>query len=310
MNILTIDIGGTTTKRAIINNNGVMLKRYSSINTQKGHSLEWLFKSLNDIDLTFDCIAIDVPGFYHKKTGIITLAANLEYKDFNIGLEIGNYTNLPYFILNDANAAGLGEFWTLQKLGYKNAIFYILGTGIGGAIIIDGKLYEGSQGYAGEFGHGKMLDNTECSCGLIGCIEKFSSAKGITNKINEYALLPENVLLHEIYQKKLLTDDKRIHLNEINHLFINQDQSVINAVTAAIQPLIKHMSVMTYALNPEVIIIGGGPTNYGEPFLKIVINSYKESVGTWLISDIKIILAQNKNDAALFGCAFYAINNL
>lgn len=310
MNILTIDIGGTTTKRAIIDNNGTMLKRYNVINTQKGHNLEWLFKSLHDIDVAYDCIAIDVPGFYDKKNGIITLAGNLSYKNFNIGTEIKKYTNKPFFVLNDANAAALGEFWTLEKLGYKNAIFYVLGTGIGGAIIIDGKLYEGSHGYAGEFGHGRMFDNAPCSCGLNGCIEKFSSAKGITDKINEYARLPENIVLHAIYQKKLLTADKRIHLNEINDLFINNDISVINAVTDAIQPLIKHMSVMTYALNPEIIIIGGGPTNYGVPFLKIINDAYIKSIADWLVPNIKIVLAQKKNDAALYGCAYYALSNL
>lgn len=309
MNILTIDIGGTTTKRAIINDQGELLKKYPPINTIKGHSLKWLFDKLHDVDLKYDCISVDVPGFYNKQENILTLAGNLEYRNFDIVGEIKKYTDVQSFVINDANAAALGEFWKLNGGAYKNALFYVLGTGIGGGIIINGELYEGSQGYAGEFGHGNMFGDTKCNCGLHGCIEPFSSAKGITNKVNEYAQDPKNTKLHAFYQKKLKTVDHRIHLNEINNLVNEGDQPTLTAIKEALQPLIRHMSLMTYALNPEIIIVGGGPTNYGEPFRKIISELYINSVADWLVPTVELVLARQLNDAALYGCAYYAIKN-
>lgn len=309
MNILCIDIGGSTTKRAIIDSNGALLKKYSVVTSNKGHDLKWLFDSFIDIDLEYDYISIDVPGFYNKQKKILSLSGNLEYRDFDIISECKKYTNKEVFILNDANAAALGEYWKLDLGEHSNAIFYIIGTGIGGGIIIDGKLYEGSQGYAGEFGHGRLLDaSISCNCGLGGCIEPSSSAKGITRKINEFAKDPKNVALHELWLKKQALNDT-IHLYEIPN-FVRDDKPTIQAIKVALGPLIKHMSIMTYALNPEAIIIGGGPTNCGQPFLDIINELYREAVADWLIPTIDIVLARQLNDAALYGCAYYALTNI
>ncbi|MGL4948654.1 MAG: ROK family protein [Mycoplasma sp.] len=309
MNILTIDIGGTTAKRAIIDDKGNMLKKYPAVKTVVGHNLKWLFDSLSDIDLEYDYIGIDIPGTYNEKEKIIAQAGNLQFLNFDVHKEVAKYTDKQVFILNDANAAALGEFW---KLGgtYKNAIFYVLGTGIGGGIIIDSKLYTGSQGFAGEFGHGWMLDNTQCNCGQHGCIEPLSSAKGITNKVNEYAKNPMYKKLHAFYLEKQKTDDPRIHLNEINALVDEKDEGVMAAVREALIPLVKHMSLMTYALNPEIIIIGGGPSNYGNPFLETISQLYTQSVGDFLIPTVDLVLARQLNDAALYGAAYHVIKSL
>ncbi|MGL4950525.1 MAG: ROK family protein [Mycoplasma sp.] len=309
MKILTIDIGGTTTKMAIIDDKGTMIKKYPAIPTHKGHNLKWLFDDLKNIKEDYDYIGIDVPGTYNEKDNIIASAGNLEYKNFDIHAEVKKYTNKKSFILNDANAAALGEFWKLEG-NYNNAIFYILGTGIGGGIIINKKLYSGSQGYAGEFGHGWMLNHEPCKCGQFGCIEPFSSAKGITNKVNEYAVEPKYKKLHAFYLEKQKTSDPRIHLNEINDLVNEKDEGVMLAVKEALIPLVKHMSIMTYALNPEIIIVGGGPSNYGDPFLEIISEMYIESVGDFLIPTVDLVLARQLNDAALYGCAYHVIKSL
>ncbi|MGL4951795.1 MAG: ROK family protein [Mycoplasma sp.] len=309
MNILTIDIGGTTTKRAVIDSEGNMLKKYPAIRTIKGHDLKWLFDSFSDIDLDYEYIGIDIPGTYNQKDKIIAQAGNLGFKNFDVHSEVAKHTDKEVYILNDANAAALGEFW---KLGgeFKNAIFYVLGTGIGGGIIIDGKLYAGAQGYAGEFGHGWMLDNTECNCGQHGCIEPLSSAKGITNKVNEIAKDPSHKKLHSFWLQKQKTEDPRIHLNEINNLVDEEDEGVMLALKESLVPLVKHMSLMTYALNPEIIIIGGGPSNYGNPFLKVISELYIKSVGDFLIPTVDLVLARQLNDAALYGCAYHVIQSI
>lgn len=110
MNILAIDIGGTTTKRAIIDETGTLVKKFQPLNTHKGHDLKWLFDGMKDIDLPYECIGLDLPGFYNKKEQILMAAGNLDYHNFDIVKETRKYTTKQVFILNDANAAALGEF--------------------------------------------------------------------------------------------------------------------------------------------------------------------------------------------------------
>lgn len=306
MNILSIDIGGTSTKMALLDDKGNFLKRYEPIKTTKGHSLKWLFDYIKILDIKYDVIGIDVPGFYNSSKQMIELSGNLNYKNFNLIKEAKKYTNKKVYCLNDANAAALGEYWKIfsKESNVKNVLFYIIGTGIGGGLIIDGKLYEGSNGYAGEFGHGCFADNNKCSCGQKGCIEPKCSAVGITKLINEEAKNKSN---HELYKLK-----QEVGKIEIYHLkkLIKEDKRTIDVFKKCLEPLINHMCIMSYAIDPNAIIIGGGPSKLGSPLIKIVSDIYKEKSAQFISKNIKIKKAICENDAALYGNVFYILSNM
>lgn len=304
MIILSIDIGGTTTKIGLIDSNGNLIKKFKPIKSQKGHSLKWLFEYINnDIKDDYDVIGIDVPGFYSPKDKILVSSGNLEYNNFKIWDEAKKYTSKDVYFLNDANAAALGEYWKIfSKSNVKNVLFYILGTGVGGGIIINGKLYEGSNGFAGEFGHGFLIDETKCACGLKGCIEPLSSAIGITKKINEYATNPKNKQLHNLYKKG------EIELPQISSL-IENDEATISAIEESLIPIVKHISTLCYSLDPQAIIIGGGPSNLGEPFINIFKRLIEKNVSKFIYEKLKIEKAILGNDASLYGNVFNIISN-
>lgn len=308
MNTLAIDIGGTTTKIAIVNNRGEITKKFKPRKTHSGHCLKWLFTFVNQIQEPFTKIGICVPGFYDPIHRIIIKAGNLGYDNFHIGDECKKYTNTPITILNDANAAALGEFWKMSfnNPQIKNVVLYTIGTGIGGGIIIDKKLYEGSHGFAGELGHGgKFGNNAPCSCGLENCIEVFSSAVGITKKINEYALKDKNSKIGIKYIKK----GSLLSIRDVVDLINLNDKVTIEAISEALEPLVNHISIMAYALNPQIFIIGGGFSNIGKNISKIFKNLLAKKVTPFMMETFDIVTAKYGNDAAFFGCAYKAFQN-
>lgn len=299
--ILSIDIGGTTTKLCLLDNNLNIIKKYNAVKTKKGHSLKWLFEYIDANTIKYDCIGIDVPGFYNPNKDIIEMAGNLNYKNFNIRKEVKKYTDKDVFILNDANAAALGEYSKIASDSIKNVLFYVIGTGLGGAIIINGELYQGNRGYAGEFGHGYFNNETKCTCGLEGCIEPIFNATYLTKQINKQYKKSKNLV--EIKNKYGSV--------ELHHLvkIIKNDDQVKEIIRVVLEPVIKHMSILSYALDPDAIIIGGGPSGLGKPFLDLIKKEFKKHTTNFISKNIKIKISSLKNQAPLLGNAFNIIKN-
>lgn len=299
--ILSIDIGGTTTKLCLYDNHFNIIKSFDAIKTEKGHSLKWLFEYIEANDIEYDCIGIDVPGFYNPVKDIIEIAGNLKYKNFNIKKEIQKYTNKDVFILNDSNAAALGEYSKIADNKTKNVLFYVIGTGLGGAIILNGELYQGNRGYAGEFGHGYANDKTSCSCGLKGCIEPIFNATYLTKIINKK-------YKESNYLKKIKETKGKIELRDLANI-IAKDDVLQKILKEALSPIIKHMSIMSYAFDPDAIIIGGGPSGLGKPFLNLINSEYKKHCANFISKNVSIKIATLKNQAPLLGNVFNVIGN-
>ncbi|MGL5640073.1 MAG: ROK family protein [Mycoplasmoidaceae bacterium] len=308
MKILAIDIGGTTTKFAIIcSETKKIVKKYEAVKTEKGNSLKWLFKHFSEkIKENYEIISICIPGFFSKEKQMVISAFNLGYKNFKIIDECKKYSDKKVFVTNDANAASLGEYWK-SNLKYKNVLFYTIGTGVGGAIIINKKIYEGSIGFAGEFGHGPFLEQKiKCNCGNEHCIEPVSSGNGITNNLILNAKNNQNTKLGKIYK----SDPKNFSIEKVIPLIKNKDKLVIKSLKDSLTPLVNHIVVMIYALNPDAVFIGGGPSKLGNDLMDIIKSILKENKNPSLIKYTKILISKHGNDSALYGCAYNTLSNL
>ncbi|NQZ65833.1 MAG: ROK family protein [Mycoplasmatales bacterium] len=288
--ILGIDIGGTTIKIGLIDNNKIVRKY--TIKTNSETIIDDLIKSfvINKINVNqIDAIGCALPGFIDHKNGVVTLSGNLGYKNYQFKKIFEEKLKKPVFVVNDANAAALGEYWVGAGSKYDSTILYTLGTGLGGGIIINNQLVFGSSGYAGELGHGGNFQNERnCTCGLSNCLEPFASATGIEKSLKEFL-------------------GKDISLKDSVELFLKNDSNVINAFTKSLTPLANHIAIMETSLNPDCIIIGGGPSNIGKPLADFIKKLVDKSQLGFISNKTPILIATTRNDAGILGAAYWAI---
>ena len=185
-----IDVGGTTVKCGLFNTDGSLLEKWEIPTRTEDNGINILpdiaqaiSKKIEERGLTkneIEGIGLDIPGPVDEK-GVCTLAVNLHWGTVNIVREMEKMTGIRTRALNDANAAALGECWKGGGAGHKNLIMVTLGTGIGGGVVVEGKVIAGTHGSGGEIGHVHVTEElTEpCNCGNVGCLEQVASATGI-----------------------------------------------------------------------------------------------------------------------------------
>ncbi|AGM24667.1 ROK family protein [Spiroplasma chrysopicola] len=311
--ILVIDLGGTSAKCAVFADNKAMLLEFK-VKTEITNILPNL-KAVISEQLTgngmlwteISAIGFALPGFLDDKTGVVTLASNLGWKDFPIRQEAEALFQKQIFIINDANAAALGEFWNKTDQTIHSLALYTLGTGIGGGLILNDQLWTGATGYAGEFGHGGNFQNEfPCSCGLEHCIEPLSSATGLTKLINRKARTEPNSSLGKLAHRLRHS----LGLGNIKSLLENHDQETIAVLEKGLEPLAQHIATLIYVINPALIILAGGVTNLGPELLTIITNLVHRVTGKflWKTFDLKISALQDK--AGMYGAAYFAFKNL
>ena len=239
-------------------------------------------------------VGVGAPGPIDA-AGVVHRAVNLGWKTFNVKETLEALINLPVRAGNDANVAALGEMWMGGGKGYKDLVVVTLGTGVGGGIIVDGRMISGSTGAAGEIGH-IHVDDTEtdvCNCGNKGCLEQFASATGITRLAN----------------KKLASTDMDSVLRggEVSA------KTVFDAVKAR-DPLAMEvaeqfgkylgdaLAAVAGVVNPEAFVIGGGVSKAGEILIDYIRPHYEKSVFHGC-REAKFALATLGNDAGIYGAA-------
>ncbi len=289
MNILAIDLGGTTAKVALLQEEQIV-KRWV-IPTDIKNIFKNIKENLCGLNLDeVDSIGLSMPGFINHETGKVVLSGNLQLQDFDTKAEFKKIFNKEVYVLNDANAATMGEYWVGAGKGFKSIILYTIGTGIGGGLVINNKLVYGADGFAGEFGHaGNMQNKINCSCGLDNCVEPVSSATGIEKILSDH------------YRKK-------VSLKEMNSAIIAREPEVTKLVQEALLPLSNHIAIMETAINPDAIIIGGGPSVLGQPLIDILSDNISKVQLPFLNKTRKLLIAKTKNDAGIYGAALWAKN--
>lgn len=298
-NVACFDIGGTFIKYGVVTENGNVIYK-DKFQTPKPDckntipiALVSKLKELNRI-CTVDCIGISTAGQVDSAKGEIVFASeNLPgYTGAKLSEVIQNLTGLVCHVENDVNSAALGELWQ-GDIGNSNSFFFLtLGTGIGGAIIIDKKLYKGTKGGAGEIGHMVINENgNKCACGGTGCYENYASVSAlIRNYCSASGTLNDKINGEKLIELVKLGDKVACDI---------YDKFVYHIVTGLIN--------VTHMFDPGLIIIGGGISEQNSLITDINANFKKRAMSSYT-NYTKIISSSLRNDAGLMGACYVGLN--
>ena len=228
--------------------------------------------------------------------GVVNGSANLGWTYKEVKKELEELTGLTSYIANDANVAALGEMWKGGGEGEKNMIMVTLGTGVGGGIIIDGHIVDGSRGYGGEIGHMTVdpTDDRVCNCGKTGCLELYASATGIVYETKK--------AMEKSDEATALRDLDEITAKDIFDLAKDGDAFAMKQVDQLGQKLALAFGNIALMIDPEVFVIGGGVSRAGQ----ILLDAISKHYGTYTFGKAKegkFLLATLGNDAGIFGAA-------
>ena len=310
-----IDIGGTSIKGASINEKGEVLDRFS-LDVNKKDSPEKTVGELCDIINKFikdhnyqdevKGIGVGVPGIADFDVGVVISSPNLPtWNNFNLKKFINKNTGLPVELNNDANVAALGEATFGSAKAYKDVIMLTLGTGVGGGIIIDKKIYDGHKHQGAELGHMVIRYNgRKCGCGRKGCFEAYASATGLIIDTKAAMEKHSETLMHEV-AKDLGKVDARVAFTAAR----NGDKVALKVINNYIKYL--GCGIINYCniFRPEVIVLSGGVANEGDYLFKKV-NRYiaRNHYGMVGSPKVKVIPASLGYDSGKIGAACLILN--
>jgi len=306
--IFGVDIGGTSIKFGLFSEVGELLETWN-IPTNSGDSLlsdvaNAIAEKLTEKNVSKGNvigIGIGVPGPV-TDDGVVVVGVNIGWPEpVDAKIKLEKLLGLPTFLANDANVAALAELWQGTARECKNALMFTLGTGVGGGIIVDGKIIHGSHGAGGEVGHFKVVpDGYQCNCGGNGCLETVTSATGIVRETKEY--------LEVNGDATTLRELTEISAKDIFEAAKNNDrvaQKMVNQVGYHLGLAAANLAV---GLDPEKIIIGGGVSKAGDVLINAVKKHYREFAFPPM-KNTEITIAKLGNDAGIIGAAYLAISN-
>ena len=300
-----VDVGGTSVKLGLFGAEGELLDKWEipTVTENQGAAIlpdiaksildKMEEKSLGEEDVAG--IGIGVPGPVDRNGLLVGRAVNLGWDSLDIPKALQAYIKVPVKAANDANIAAFGELWQGGGRGYENMVAVTLGTGVGGGIIVDGRLLAGATGAGGEIGHLHLQDGEaeSCNCRNKGCLEQYASATGIVR----------------LAKRRLAEDEKpsTLRQGEITA------KAVFDAVKAgdglAIEIaerfgdyLGKGLAIVSAVVNPEVFVIGGGVSKAGEILLTFVEPCFQKYAFPQC-RGAKFVLARLGNDAGIYGAA-------
>ncbi len=300
--VFGVDVGGTTVKLGLFDAQGNVLDKWeipTRTEDEGSHILPDIADSIREKMKRIDKdsvlgVGVGAPGPIDSK-GVVHRAVNLGWGTFSIKDTLEDLLNVPVMAGNDANVAALGEMWMGGGQGCRDLIMVTLGTGVGGGIIIDGRILTGSGGAGGEIGHMHVEDEEEesCNCGNKGCLEQYSSATGITRLANRLLAASgrDSVLRGREVSAKSVFDAVKA-----------KDPLAVETAEKFGKYLGDALASIACVVNPEAIVIGGGVSKAGEILIDYIRPHYEKNVfhGS---REVKFSLATLGNDAGIYGAA-------
>lgn len=306
-----IDLGGTNIKVGVVDENYNIVGR-SNIKTNLPRPAEEIVDSIVEgVKLACDdakisvsdvnSIGIGTPGTANRNTGVVLYSCNLGFNNFALGGMLSEKLGTEVFVENDANAAAFGEVVNGAGKGYKNVVVITLGTGVGGGIIIDGKIYTGFNFCGAELGHSVIEYNgRQCGCGRKGCFEAYSSATALINFTKEAMEADKNTKMWEIAGSIDGVDGKTAFDG-----FRAGDKTATDVVNTYINYLGCGLTNVVNIFQPEVLLIGGGICKEGENLTKPLLEYIaRESYCIDPNCSTKLDIAKLGNDAGIIGAAY------
>ena len=309
--LIGVDLGGTTAKFAILNQDGEIQQRWSiptNILDEGSHIVPDIIASINEhIKLynmkpeDFVGIGMGTPGSVDVKAGTVTNAFNLNWKTTQyVKRDIEAGTGIKFVVDNDANAAAMGERWKGAGDNADDVVFVPLGTGVGGGIIANGQLLHGVAGAAGEVGHASVDPNGyKCNCGSRGCLETVASATGVVRVARDMA----EEFAGESQLKQTLDDGDEISSKMVFDLAKEGDKLALMVVDRVCFYLGFSMANLANTLNPKYVIIGGGVSAAGNFLLSRVQATFEKYTFTTVRESTSLRLATLGNAAGVIGAA-------
>ena len=316
--ILGIDLGGTKILTAVANSQGKILSRDHSITpAKKGHDaviqsiLESAHRALEQANIAISAltaIGVGAPGISNPETGILFTSPNLPgWRDVPLRDIMQKKLGRKAFLINDANAAALGELYFGAARGARNFIYITISTGIGGGIVIDGKIYSGAIGTAGEVGHMTIDDDGPiCNCGNRGCWETLASGtalarearyrinEGVTTSILEYAG----------------GDVEKVTAQVIHSAAEHGDSLAKELIARTGYYVGVGLANLINIFNPELIVIGGGLSNIGDILLKPAFKVAGERAYKEAFRAVRFAPAELGRNSGVLGAAVFAFQGM
>ena len=304
-----IDLGGTFIKGCILTEDGsVIIKdKIKTTNETIAEDIASFVKDLeNRAGVKVQAIGVGTPGIVDSKRGVVVLAKNVGFKNEKLREKIQKHISLPVYVTNDANAAALGEYFVGAGSKYKNLILVTLGTGVGGGIIIDGKLFEGHKSAGAEIGHITLrVRGEKCTCGRRGCFEAYSSATALIRDTKKAMLKDKESVLWKLCDNNIENVNGKTAFDgfELN------DKTSIKVVRRYIKYLAEGITDLANIFRPEVILLGGGISGSKDILLKPLDRILrKEIFAGSRYAPVRINVASLGNDAGMIGAGKLAMS--
>ena len=300
-----IDVGGTSVKCGLFNTDGTLLEKWEipTRTENKGENIlpdvaETIKAKIAEKNIDKDDIegvGIGIPGPINSR-GEAACAVNLYWGFTPVAQILGDFTGLKAQAGNDANVAALGEAWKGAAAGAQNIIMITLGTGVGGGIIINGKILAGSHGAGGEIGHALVVRGEEeiCNCGNHGCLEQYASATGIVRVAGRVLAASED--------DSTLRELQNITAKDVLDAFKAGDAVAVRIMEYVGDLLGGAIAGFTTVVDPEAIVIGGGVSKAGQPLIDCI-EKYYQRYAFSSCKETPIVLATLGNDAGIYGAA-------
>ena len=305
-----VDLGGTTVKIAYFDETGNMLDKWEipTVTEEGGkHILPHIAASIRDFMTAYQInpaavlgIGIGVPGPVDSR-GVVNKCVNLGWGVFNIAQELTALTGFPVKAGNDANVAALGEYWKGGGRGYENMVFATLGTGVGGGIVIEGKLLHGAHGSGAEIGH-MVLNRHEtavCGCGKRGCVEQYCSATGIVR-------LAKKALENHAGTTALRRFDP-LTCKDIFDCGKAGDELALQVLDQYYNCMGEFLANICNVVDPDAVVLGGGVSRAGQVLLDGT-RPYFDKYVFHAARGARFALASLGNDAGAYGAFKLALD--